>query len=122
MKNLLVGMLVGVFVSNGVWLLNLPPWEPPPISPADAPYGNRVESPRAAYSAIDKALTEGRLDSIRAPARLLARVFAPVNSNIHRYAVSLSESEDIETARRRFARLAQAFHGPKRSPGAEIDL
>ncbi|MEM6732541.1 MAG: hypothetical protein AAF658_13365 [Myxococcota bacterium] len=133
MKELMIGMLVGVFVSSGVWFFNAPPWERsasakvhgdsmPGPSHGGANLSPRARAPLDAYGAIARALSEGQIDGIRRDALLIARFFAPMNPMIEARAIALADSSDLETAKTRFESLAEAFRHPPAAEKPAIEL
>lgn len=65
-----------------------------------------------AFKAIALSLEAGRLAGVRENALAIAEFFAPMNPRIERAALALAEDTDLESARRHFSELTQAFEHP----------
>lgn len=131
MRNTVLGLFLGVLLSSAVWwsisILGTPsraPADPPGRAlPRDESPGHDLESmdPAAqrsirAFQAIAASLDAGRLNGVREHALAIAEFFESMNTRIHQCALSLAESEDLETARVQFRELTLAFQHPPIDP------
>ncbi|MEM6533822.1 MAG: hypothetical protein AAF654_14470 [Myxococcota bacterium] len=101
MRNLWIGLAVGLAVSNLVWVtvtfsgngLTAPP----------------DQDPIAAYHSIGASLDRGALDNVKPNALAIARFFSQINPLIEGRAAALAASDDLPTARRRYRALAESL-------------
>ncbi len=65
-----------------------------------------------AFEAIAEALDAGRLSGVREHALAIAEFFEPMNADTTTSAKALAECTEVESARRHFRALTEAFQHP----------